>query len=114
MTPLQGSRVGATAFFAINGILGFSFVPRLAEIQADLGLDAAGLGVVLAVVATIPFGLGWLVLDRALTLRCEEEGRTVRLLAEDTIEVALSGTRVPRTFLITRAGAVSEKQDTSE
>ena len=49
MTSLQRSRVGATAFFAINGILGFSFVPRLAEIQADLGLDAAGLGVVLAV-----------------------------------------------------------------
>lgn len=49
MTSLQKSRVGATAFFAINGILGFSFVPRLAEIQADLGLDAAGLGVVLAV-----------------------------------------------------------------
>lgn len=49
MTPLQRSRVGATAFFAINGILGFSFVPRLAEIQATLGLDAAGLGVVLAI-----------------------------------------------------------------
>lgn len=49
MTSLQRSRVGATAFFAINGILGFSFVPRLAEIQANLGLDAAGLGVVLAV-----------------------------------------------------------------
>jgi len=49
VTSLQRSRVGATAFFAINGILGFSFVPRLAEIQADLGLDAAGLGVVLAV-----------------------------------------------------------------
>ena len=48
MTPLQRSRVGATAFFAINGILGFSFVPRLAEIQASLGLDAAGLGLVLA------------------------------------------------------------------
>ena len=52
MTPLQRSRLGATAFFAINGILGFSFVPRLAEIQADLGLDAAGLGVVLAVGTT--------------------------------------------------------------
>lgn len=52
MTPLQRSRFGATAFFAINGILGFSFVPRLAEIQADLGLDAAGLGVVLAVGTT--------------------------------------------------------------
>lgn len=49
MTPLQRSRVGATAFFAINGILGFSFVPRLAEIQATLGLDAAGLGLVLAI-----------------------------------------------------------------
>lgn len=49
MTSLQRSRVGATAFFAINGILGFSFVPRLAEIQASLGLDAAGLGLVLAV-----------------------------------------------------------------
>ena len=49
MTPLQRSRVGATAFFAINGILGFSFVPRLAEIQSTLGLDAAGLGVVLAI-----------------------------------------------------------------
>ncbi len=49
MTPLQRSRAGATAFFAINGILGFSFVPRLAEIQATLGLDAAGLGLVLAI-----------------------------------------------------------------
>ncbi len=49
MTPLQRSRVGATAFFAINGILGFSFVPRLAEIQARLGLDDAGLGIVLAI-----------------------------------------------------------------
>lgn len=49
MTPLQRSRVGATAFFAINGILGFAFVPRLAEIQARLGLDDAGLGVVLAI-----------------------------------------------------------------
>ena len=49
MTALQRSRTGATAFFAINGILGFSFVPRLAEIQSRLGLDAAGLGFVLAV-----------------------------------------------------------------
>ena len=49
MTPLQRSRAGATAYFAINGILGFSFVPRLAEIQATLGLDAAGLGLVLAI-----------------------------------------------------------------
>jgi hypothetical protein len=49
VTPLQRSRVGGTAFFAINGILGFSFVPRLAEIQSALGLDAAGLGVVLAI-----------------------------------------------------------------
>ncbi|MEY3734114.1 MAG: hypothetical protein RL347_1473, partial [Actinomycetota bacterium] len=49
MTPLQRSRVGATAFFAINGIVGFTFVPRLAEIQGALGLDDAGLGVVLAV-----------------------------------------------------------------
>lgn len=48
VTPLQRSRAGATAFFAINGILGFSFVPRLAEIQTSLGLDAAGLGLVLA------------------------------------------------------------------
>lgn len=49
MTSLQRSRVGATVFFAINGILGFAFVPRLAEIQARLGLDDAGLGVVLAI-----------------------------------------------------------------
>jgi len=49
VTPLQRSRVGATAFFAINGIVGFTFVPRLAEIQGALGLDDAGLGVVLAV-----------------------------------------------------------------
>lgn len=49
MTPLQRSRIGATAFFAVNGIAGFSFVPRLAQIQADLGLDDAGLGAVLAV-----------------------------------------------------------------
>lgn len=49
MTTLQRSRVGATAFFAINGILGFAIVPRLAEIQARLGLDDAGLGVVLAI-----------------------------------------------------------------
>lgn len=49
MTSLQRSRVGATAFFAVNGIVGFTFVPRLAEIQAALGLDDAGLGVVLAV-----------------------------------------------------------------
>ena len=49
MTPLQRSRAGATAFFAINGILGFAFVPRLAEIQASLGLDDAGLGLVLAI-----------------------------------------------------------------
>ena len=49
MTPLQRSRVGATAFFAINGIVGFAFIPRLAQIQQSLGLDDAGLGVVLAV-----------------------------------------------------------------
>ena len=41
--------MGATAFFAINGVLGFAFVPRLAEIQSSLGLDDAGLGVVLAI-----------------------------------------------------------------
>lgn len=49
MTPLQRSRIGATAFFAINGILGFAIVPRYAEIQSSLGLDDAGLGVVLAI-----------------------------------------------------------------
>ena len=49
MTSLQRSRAGATAFFAVNGILGFAFVPRLAEIQSSLGLDDAGLGVVLAI-----------------------------------------------------------------
>lgn len=49
MTSLQRSRAGATAFFAINGVLGFAFVPRLAEIQASLGLDDAGLGLVLAI-----------------------------------------------------------------
>lgn len=49
MTPLQRSRVGATAFFAVNGILAFAFVPRLAGIQSSLGLDDAGLGFVLAI-----------------------------------------------------------------
>jgi MFS family permease len=49
VTPLQRSRMGATAFFALNGFIGFSFLPRLAELQSDLGLDDAGLGVVLAV-----------------------------------------------------------------
>ena len=49
MTSLQRSRAGATAFFAVNGIVGFAFVPRLADIQASLGLDDAGLGVVLAI-----------------------------------------------------------------
>ncbi|MFM1965000.1 MAG: hypothetical protein RL134_725 [Actinomycetota bacterium] len=52
MTSLQRSRVGATAFFAINGILAFAFVPRLAEIQSSLGLDDAGLGLVLAIGTT--------------------------------------------------------------
>lgn len=49
MTPLQRSRVGATAFFAVNGIALFAVMPRHAEIQAYLGLDDAGLGIVLAV-----------------------------------------------------------------
>ena len=49
MTSLQRSRAGATAFFAVNGIVGFAFVPRLADIQASLALDDAGLGVVLAI-----------------------------------------------------------------
>jgi len=49
VTPLQRSRVGATAFFTVNGIALFAIMPRLAQIQADLGLDDAGLGVVLAV-----------------------------------------------------------------
>ncbi len=49
MTPLQRSRVGATAFFAVNGIALFAVWPRLGQIQVDLGLDDAGLGIVLAV-----------------------------------------------------------------
>lgn len=49
MTPLQRARGSAVAIFAMNGIIAFSFVPRLLEIQADLGLDDASLGLVLAV-----------------------------------------------------------------
>ena len=41
--------IATIAFFAINGIVGFSILPRLAEIQQRAGLDDAGLGVALAV-----------------------------------------------------------------
>lgn len=46
---LRRARIGTVGFFAINGALGFAFLPRLVEIQADVGVNDAGLGVVLAV-----------------------------------------------------------------
>lgn len=46
---LSRVRVATAGLFMINGVVGFSFLPRLVEIQADAGLDEAGLGVVLAV-----------------------------------------------------------------
>ncbi len=42
-------RVATSGFFVINAIVGFSFLPRLAEIQSKAGLNDAGLGVALAV-----------------------------------------------------------------
>lgn len=45
---LRRARIATIAFFAINGIVGFSILPRLAEIQQRTGLDDAGLGVALA------------------------------------------------------------------
>jgi MFS family permease len=46
---LRRARIATIAFFAINGVVGFSILPRLAEIQQRAGLDDAGLGVALAV-----------------------------------------------------------------
>jgi len=46
---LSRVRIATAGLFMINGVVGFSFLPRLVEIQADAGLDEAGLGVVLAV-----------------------------------------------------------------
>lgn len=46
---LRRARIGTVGFFALNGVVGFSFLPRLVEIQADVGLDDAGLGIVLAI-----------------------------------------------------------------
>lgn len=46
---LKRSRIATAVFFGINGVLAFSLLPRLGEIQLNAGLDDAGLGVVLAV-----------------------------------------------------------------
>jgi hypothetical protein len=46
---LRRARIATIAFFAINGMIGFSILPRLAEIQSQAGLDDAGLGIALAV-----------------------------------------------------------------
>ncbi len=45
---LRRARIATIAFFAINGVVGFSILPRLAEIQQRAGLDDAGLGIALA------------------------------------------------------------------
>ena len=46
---LRRARIATIAFFAINGMVGFALLPRLAEIQQRAGLDDAGLGIALAV-----------------------------------------------------------------
>lgn len=46
---LRRARIATVGFFAINGVVGFSILPRLAEIQQRAGLDDAGLGIALAV-----------------------------------------------------------------
>lgn len=46
---LRRARIATIAFFAINGAVGFSIMPRLVEIQQRAGLDDAGLGIALAV-----------------------------------------------------------------
>jgi fucose permease len=48
-SSLLRARIATSGFFVINAIVGFSFLPRLAEIQSKAGLNDAGLGVVLAV-----------------------------------------------------------------
>lgn len=48
-SSLLRARVATSGFFVINAIVGFSFLPRLAEIQSKAGLNDAGLGVALAV-----------------------------------------------------------------
>ena len=46
---LVRSRVAVAVFFAVNGMIGFTFLPRLAQVQNQTGLDDAGLGIVLAI-----------------------------------------------------------------
>ena len=48
LARLRRARIATIAFFAINGVVGFSILPRLAEIQQRTGLDDAGLGIALA------------------------------------------------------------------
>jgi fucose permease len=47
-SSLYRTRIATAGFFVINAVIGFAFLPRLAEIQSNAGLDDAGLGVVLA------------------------------------------------------------------
>ena len=47
-SPLARARIAVSVLFAVNGIALATWLPRLAQVQADLGLDDAQLGVVLA------------------------------------------------------------------
>ncbi len=47
-SPLQRARSAVSVLFIINAVTLSAWLPRLAEIQADLGLDDAQLGLVLA------------------------------------------------------------------
>jgi hypothetical protein len=49
LARLRRARIATIAFFAINGMVGFSILPRLVEIQQRADLDDAGLGIALAV-----------------------------------------------------------------
>ena len=99
MTSLQRSRAGATAFFAINGILGFAFVPRLAEVQARLGLDDAGLGLVLAIGTTGGLLVGPLAAPLVHRWGAVPVASTVGLLALPPL-VVMGWASVPAVFAI--------------
>ena len=47
-TPLTRARVAVSVLFVVNGFALSSWLPRLAELQGDLGLNDAQLGLVLA------------------------------------------------------------------
>lgn len=48
MAPLPRARVAVSVLFAVNAFGLSAWLPRLAELQSDLGLDAAQIGLVLA------------------------------------------------------------------